>query len=261
MAASTAQLQVQVESAAELIRNSRYCVALTGAGVSTPSGIPDFRSPGSGIWTKYNPMEVASLSAFRYHPSEFYTWLRPFVSCLIQAEPNPAHTALARLENSKILKSIITQNIDGLHQKAGSRKVIEVHGSYLTLTCLGCYQQVEATDQFLKEFLAGDENPSCPHCGKLLKPDIILYEEQLPARQWKAARVEAMACDLMIILGSSLTVTPTCDLPYTAMAHKARMLILNRMSTHLDQQADISIQGDLETILPLIADKVIHEEE
>lgn len=261
MAASTAQLQVQLELAAELIRKSRYCVALTGAGISTPSGIPDFRSPGSGIWTKYNPMEVASLSAFRYHPTKFYTWMRPFVSCLFQAEPNPAHTALVELENRQILKSIITQNIDGLHQKAGSRKVIEVHGTYLTLTCLGCYQQIEATDQFLEDFLAGDENPSCPNCGELLKPDIILYEEQLPAGEWKAAREEAMACDLMIILGSSLTVTPTCDLPYSAMAHKARMIILNRMGTHLDQQVDVSIQGDLETILPQIADKVIHEKE
>ena len=255
----TAKMQDQLETAAELIRESAYCVALTGAGISTPSGNPDFRTPGSGIWTKYNPMEVASLSAFRYHPTRFYSWLRPFVSCLFQAEPNPAHTALAQLEKNQKLKSVITQNIDGLHQKAGSKHVIEVHGTFKTLTCLGCYQQIQATDQFLADFLAGDENPSCPNCGKLLKPDIILYEEQLPAQQWKAARQEVMTCDLLIILGSSLTVTPTCDLPYTAIARGARMIILNRMGTHLDEQADISIQGDLETLLPMITDKVIDE--
>ncbi len=261
MADPTAKLQIQLDLAAELIRESTYCVALTGAGISTPSGIPDFRTPGSGIWTKYNPMEVASLSAFRYHPTRFYTWLRPFVSCLFQAEPNPAHKALAELEHNQILKSIITQNIDGLHQKAGSERVIEVHGTFLTLTCLGCYQQLQATDQFLSDFLAGDHNPSCPNCGNLLKPDIILYEEQLPAHQWKAAREEVRACDLLIILGSSLTVTPTCDLPYTAIAQGAHIIILNRMGTHLDQQADLSIQGDLETILPKIVDKVIHAKE
>lgn len=257
----SAGVQKQLDSAAELIRESTYCVALTGAGISTPSGIPDFRTPGSGIWTKYNPMEVASLSAFRYHPTRFYTWLRPFVSCLFQADPNPAHTALARLEAKQYLKSIITQNIDGLHQKAGSRHVIEVHGTFRSLTCLGCYQQIQATDQFLEEFLAGDQNPSCPSCGDLLKPDIILYEEQLPAQQWKAARKEVLASDLLIILGSSLTVTPTCDLPYTALARGARVIILNRMSTHLDQQVTLSIQGDLEIILPMIVDKVIHEKE
>jgi NAD-dependent deacetylase len=255
----TAKKLHQLELAAELIRESTYCVALTGAGISTPSGIPDFRSPGSGIWTKYNPMDVATLSAFRYHPTKFYAWMRPFISSLFQAQPNPAHTSLARLEASQNLKSVITQNIDGLHQKAGSKHVIEVHGTYQTLTCLGCYQQVQATDQFLLDFLAGNENPSCPTCGKLLKPDIILYEEQLPAEQWKAAREEATACDLLIILGSSLTVTPACDLPYTAMSRGARVIILNRMKTHLDEQADLSIHGDLETILPKITDKVIHE--
>ncbi len=249
-----------IQKAAELISTSSYPVALTGAGISTPSGIPDFRSPGSGIWTKYSPMEVASLNAFRYHPDKFYKWLRPFVDNLIHAKPNPAHLALTRLEKSSHLKTIITQNIDALHQKAGSEHVIEIHGSFQTLTCLGCFHQIKASEQLLNNYLDQGITPRCPECGNILKPDIILYGEQLPALQWKAARQEILACDLLIILGSSLTVTPVCDLPLSALAQGAEVIILNRTSTHLDTQVSVSIQGDLETILPHIVDKVIHEE-
>lgn len=249
-----------LQKASQLIREAGYTVALTGAGISTPSGIPDFRSPGSGIWTKYSPMEVASLSAFRYYPLRFYDWIRPFVRSLFLAEPNPAHTALARLENGNQLRAVITQNIDALHQKAGSKTVIEVHGTYQTLTCLGCYRQIQATDQFLTEFLETEENPHCTYCGNLLKPDIILYEEQLPAKTWKLAREEIMACDLLLVLGSTLTVTPVCDLPLTALGRGAKLIILNRTNTHLDQLADVYIQGNLEEYLPMIADKVLNEE-
>ena len=249
-----------IQKASALIKEADYCVALTGAGISTPSGIPDFRSPGSGIWTKYSPMEVASLSAFRYYPMRFYEWIRPFVKSLFLAEPNPAHLALARLEQGNYLRAVITQNIDALHQRAGSRKVIEVHGTYQTLTCLGCYRQIQATDEFLTEFLDQEENPHCPHCGNLLKPDIILYEEQLPAQTWRAAREEVLACDLLLVLGSTLTVTPVCDLPLTAIGRGAEVIILNRTNTHIDHLAAVHIQGNLEDILPIIADKVLNEE-
>jgi NAD-dependent deacetylase len=250
----------QIQIASQLIKEAGYCIALTGAGISTPSGIPDFRSPGSGVWTKYSPMEVASLSAFRYYPSRFYEWVRPFVKDLYLAEPNPAHLSLARLESGNKLQSVITQNIDALHQKAGSRTVVEVHGTYQTLTCLGCYRQIQATDEFMENFLEQEENPHCPHCGNLLKPDMILYEEQLPAQTWKQARKEVLSCDLMLILGSSLTVTPVCDLPLSALGRGAKLIIVNRTHTHLDDLADTSIQGDLEKILPMIVDKVFDEE-
>lgn len=206
-------------------------------------------------------MEVASLSAFRYHPKHFYSWLRPFVQNLFLANPNPAHTALAVLEEHRHLKSIITQNIDALHQKAGSSQVIEVHGTFQTLTCPGCFQQVRATDELLIRFIEGEEDPTCPGCGKILKPDIILYEEQLPVQAWKAARDQVKTCDVLLILGSSLTVTPTCDLPYSALSRGANLIILNRTRTHLDDQAAVSIQGDLEDLLPMIVEKVINEEE
>ncbi len=250
---------ILLKKASELISEASYCIALTGAGISTPSGIPDFRSPGSGIWTKYSPMEVASLSAFRYHPDRFYDWMRPFVNSLFQADPNPAHTALAELEENNYLQAIITQNIDALHQKAGSRKVIEVHGTYQTLTCLGCYQQIKATREILTSFVEDFTTPTCPDCGNLLKPDIILYEEQLPVEKWKSAREEIMACDLLLILGSSLTVAPVSDLPYSALANGADIIILNYTQTHLDNQAVVAIHGDLAELLPTITNKVPHE--
>ncbi len=249
----------QIDLASQLIFDAKYCVALTGAGISTPSGIPDFRSPGSGVWTRYSPMEVASLSAFRYNPVRFFNWLRPFIKNLFQANPNPAHLSLANLEEQNYLQSIITQNIDSLHQRAGSNSVIEVHGTYQTLTCLGCYQQIEATVEFINTFLDNADIPACPECGNLLKPDIILYEEQLPAEKWRQAREEISKCDLLLILGSSLTVTPVCDLPYSALGSGAKLIIINRTCTHLDDLAEVSIQGDLEELVPIIENKVLNE--
>jgi len=250
-----------IQEASVLISQASYCVALSGAGISTPSGIPDFRSPGSGIWTKYSPMEVATLSAFRYHPDRFFDWLRPFLGKLTGADPNPAHIALAKLEQSNFLKAIITQNIDALHQRAGSKHVIEVHGTYQTLTCLECYQQTDTDQKLLDALQIDGEKPHCSYCGGLLKPDLILYEEQLPADKWRAARQEVMACDLLLILGSSLTVTPACDLPLTALGNGAKIIILNKSHTHLDDQAAVSLHGDLAETLPLITKKVLNEKE
>lgn len=250
-----------IQKASDLISRASYCVALSGAGISTPSGIPDFRSPGSGIWTKYSPMEVATLSAFRYHPDRFYDWLRPFVGKLFTSDPNPAHLALARLEEKNFLQAIITQNIDALHQKAGSKNVIEVHGTYQTLTCLGCYKQIDTNQEILTALLEDTKKPYCPHCGELMKPDIILYEEQLPVEKWRSAQQEIMACDLLLILGSSLTVTPACDLPLSALGNGAKIIILNYSHTHLDDQSAVSLQGDLAEVLPLITAKVLNEKE
>lgn len=261
MSPPAAELNTQVSNASKLIKEAAYCIAISGAGISTPSGIPDFRSPGSGVWTKYSPMEVASLSAFRYNPGKFYDWLRPFVKTLYKAEPNPAHLALAMLEDRGFLQSIITQNIDALHQKSGSQKVIEVHGTYSTMTCIGCYQQIPTDQDLFSKFLDEGKDPFCEECGRPLKPDLILYEEQLPADKWKAARREILACDLILVLGSSLTVTPVCDLPLAAMANGAKMIIINNSHTHLDHMAAEFLQGDLAELLPVITEKVLHEKE
>ncbi len=257
----TAENKILIQKASDLISQASYCVALSGAGISTPSGIPDFRSPGSGIWTKYSPMEVATLSAFRYHPDRFYDWMRPFMGKLFEADPNPAHYALARLEENNFLQAIITQNIDALHQKAGSKNVIEVHGTVQTLTCLGCYKQIDINQDILDDFLNNAKKPHCTYCGELMKPDIILYEEQLPAEKWRSACQEIMACDLLLILGSSLTVTPACDLPLSALGNGAKIIILNYSHTHLDDQSAVNLQGDLAEVLPLITAKVLNEKE
>jgi NAD-dependent deacetylase len=261
MSPHAAELNTQISNASKLIKDAAYCIAISGAGISTPSGIPDFRSPGSGVWTKYSPMEVASLSAFRYKPERFYDWLRPFVKVLNQAQPNPAHLSLSRLEEAGFLQAVITQNIDALHQKSGSEKVIEVHGTYSTMTCIGCYQQINTTQDLIQNLLEQHQDPFCEKCGRPLKPDLILYEEQLPADKWRAAKKEIMACDLLLILGSSLTVTPVCDLPLTAIGNGAKLIIINNSHTHLDHMAAECLQGDLAELLPAITEKVLHEKE
>ncbi len=261
MSPPAAELNTQIASASQLIKEASCCIAISGAGISTPSGIPDFRSPGSGVWTKYSPMEVASLSAFRYHPERFYDWLRPFVRTVYQAQPNPAHLSLARLEEAGYLKAIITQNIDALHQKAGSQNVIEVHGTFNSMTCIGCYEQIPTSPELIDDLLEKGLDPFCQECGRPLKPDLILYEEQLPADKWNAARQAILACDLVLVLGSSLTVTPVCDLPLAAISHGAKMVIINNSHTHLDHMAAEVLQGDLAKILPAITEKVIDEKE
>jgi NAD-dependent deacetylase len=206
-------------------------------------------------------MEVASLSAFRYHPDKFYDWLRPFIKSLYLAEPNPAHNSLAELEKRGCLQAIITQNIDALHQKAGSSNVIEVHGTYQTLTCLGCYQRTPTSQEILTALLDKGLVPSCEQCGQLMKPDIILYEEQLPREKWNSARQAILDCDLLLILGSSLTVTPVCDLPLAALSVGAKLIILNNSPTHLDGQAAVCIHSDLAEVMPKITHKVRNEKE
>lgn len=244
--------------AAQLIREARCAVALSGAGISTPSGIPDFRTAGSGLWTRYNPLEVASLSAFRYHPKRFYEWLRPLASHMLNARPNPGHTALAELEQAGYLQAVITQNIDTLHQRAGSDTVLEVHGTFESLTCSTCFTQQQAGEKVLSEFIEGGEIPSCEECGGVLKPDVVLFGEQLPAEIWQQARKASRECDLMLILGSSLTVVPVSDLPETALNSGAALIIINQMETHLDHAAEVVIHGDLAVFLPKIKEKVVH---
>ena len=259
MASPSKQITDQLNLASKLIAEADYCVALSGAGISTPSGIPDFRSPGSGLWTKYSPMEVATLSAFRYDPNRFFDWLKPFVQNIFQADPNPAHNTLAKLEESNYLKCVVTQNIDALHQKAGSKNVIELHGTYKTLTCLSCFQQIRADQNLIDWIIEHASAPTCASCGGLLKPDIILYEEQLPKDKWNQAKNEIIRSDLLLILGSSLTVTPACDLPYLVLNKGGAVVIINQTHTHLDDIVEVSIQGDLAEILPIIQNKVLNE--
>ncbi len=251
------QTQTAIDFAADLIRQSKHAVALTGAGLSTPSGIPDFRSEGSGLWSRDEPLEVASLSTFRTNPEKFFDWFRPLASQIFNALPNAAHVALAQLEKAERLRSVITQNIDMLHQKAGSFSVIEMHGTMRTLTCTECYARVESAG-YLSAFDKNGENPLCPKCGKTLKPDVILFGEQLPQTAWFQAQRAARQCDLMIVVGSSLEVLPVAGLPMQALDRGAHLIIINNSITYLNVRADVVIPEDIATVLPAIAERVLN---
>jgi NAD-dependent deacetylase len=246
----------EIRIASELIRATRKGVALTGAGISTPSGIPDFRSSGSGLWTRYDPMEVASLTAFRYKPENFYEWLRPLARQMAQAQPNPAHIALARLEQAGHILNVITQNIDGLHQRAGSQEVYEVHGTFQSLTCTGCYRHFSAKG-YIEPYIEAGLIPRCPKCSQVLKPDVILFEEQLPVRTWMRAQQAIRQCELILVAGSSLEVSPVSNLPFEAVENNAKLIIINQSPTYLDLRASVVLRGDVAEIIPLITKGVI----
>ncbi|GJQ34487.1 MAG: NAD-dependent deacetylase [Anaerolineaceae bacterium] len=251
------QTRTNIDYAADLIRQSKHAVILTGAGISTPSGIPDFRSTGTGLWSRDEPLEVASLSAFRTKPGQFFEWFRPLARQMFDAKPNSVHTALAELETRGYIKAIITQNIDTLHQKSGSKIVIEMHGTMETLTCTQCYHRVQA-ESYIGRFVECGEIPRCPKCAQVLKPDVILFGEQLPQAAWFMAQREARACDLMLVAGSSLEVLPVAGLPMQALDRGAHLIVINNMSTYINVRADVVILDDVATILPAIAERVLN---
>jgi len=240
-----------IARAAALLREARYAVALTGAGHSTPSGIPDFRSPGTGLWERANPMEVATIYAFRRHPEAFYNWVRPLVTALLEAEPNPGHLALAKLEQGGWLKAVITQNIDGLHQRAGSREVLELHGHLREATCIRCYK-ILPTEEFLDDFLSSEKVPRCPMCDGVMKPNVVLFGEQLPVAVVNAAMAHIRQADLMLIAGSSLEVVPASQLPLIVRERAGRIIVVNLTPTYVDDVADVVIHADVAQALPRI---------
>jgi len=242
-----------IRRVAELLLGSRYTVALTGAGISTPSGIPDFRSPGSGLWEKANPMLVASIWAFRLRPQAFFDWFRPLGEVLLNARPNPAHIALAKLEAMGLLAAVITQNIDDLHQKAGSTRVLELHGHLRTATCQKCHKRV-STEGLWEKYLR-EGVPRCA-CGGVLKPDVVLFGEELPKGVLLEAWGEAQRCDLMLVIGSSLEVAPASHLPSVAMQSGAKIVVVNYQSTYIDPWAEVVIHEDVAQVLPAVVECV-----
>jgi len=250
-------LSQQLRQAAALIRQAQFTVALTGAGLSTPSGIPDFRSAGSGLWTNADPMEVASLHSFRAHPEIFYEWVKPLAEALFTAQPNPAHLALAQLETMGLLTVIITQNIDMLHEQAGSQHVLEVHGHLREVTCIHCYRVLPAAG-LLRRWLDARELPRCPTCGHAMKPNVILFGEQLPVQVFTDAKLAARQCDLMIVAGSSLEVFPVADLPLLALDQGAKLIMINREPTFVDDRAVVVIRADVAEALPALVEEVSH---
>ena len=201
--------EITPQQLADLIRQSRRAVALTGAGISVESGIPDFRSPG-GLWERFNPMEYAHIQAFRRHPAKVWQLLKEMDETITRARPNPAHYALAELEARGHLMGVITQNVDNLHQAAGSKRVVEYHGNALRFVCLECNRP------FHRQNLDFDRAPLYCPCGGLIKPDVVFFGEPIPPAAQAQAQELAQSCDLLLIIGTSGEVAPASYLPYTA---------------------------------------------
>lgn len=244
-----------IELAADMIGRARRVTALTGAGLSTPSGVPDFRSPRSGLWNHVDVMEVASVRAFRKQPQAFYDWLRPLLETVLQATPNPAHTALAALEQEGLLATLITQNIDLLHSRAGSHTIHEIHGHLRELVCLACHYVTPAAP-YWDAFLATGAVPCCPRCHHVLKPTVTLFGEMLPFGALVASERAATDCDLMLVAGTSLEVDPAGSLPLAAVASGARLIIINKSATAADDRATLVIRGDVAEVLPTLVELV-----
>ena len=224
---------------AELIRSARSVVALTGAGISVPSGIPDFRSPGTGLWANVDPMEVAHISVWRRDPARFWGFYGQRFATLEGKQPNGAHRALAELDIP-----VITQNIDGLHTAAGSKDVLEVHGSIATASCLTCGASYPLADTCARLEAAEDGVPRCD-CGRPLKPDVVLFGEMLDQTAMTRASALAASADLMLCVGSSLEVWPVAELPEITLTAGGVVAIVTRSATPYDGCAAVRLDGDV----------------
>jgi NAD-dependent deacetylase len=236
--------QVGAAALAELIREASHAVALTGAGISVPSGIPDFRSPGTGLWENVNPMEVAHIDVFRREPERFWQFYGARFQTLESKRPNPAHEALAALEHAGLLDAVITQNIDQLHARAGSRELIEVHGTIAHSSCLTCGARYELADVRARQLADAQRIPRCD-CGPPLKPDVVLFGEYLPVEALARAEELASSADLMLCIGSSLEVYPVAQLPAVTLAAGGRVAILTQGPTPYDARAAVKLSGDV----------------
>jgi len=236
--------------AQRLLAASRGTVAFTGAGVSTASGVPDFRSPG-GIWSRYRPVTIQELVASEEARRSYWRYKKETYRDFAAARPNAAHHALARLESEGRLAAVITQNIDGLHQEAGSRAVLELHGTNRRVACLACGRSYAAA-LIQDRLLAGCEVPTCDACGGMLKSATVSFGQPLPRDVLAEAWRLASACDLLLVLGSSLVVQPAAALPEIAAAAGAAVVIVNREPTPLDGLADHVLHGAVEEILPAL---------
>ena len=228
---------------ASLIREADSVVALTGAGISVPSGIPDFRTPGKGLWEKVDPMEVAHIDAFHRDTKRFWKFYRPRFHQLGDKQPNPAHYALAELECRGMLDGVITQNIDRLHTKAGSERVVEVHGSIATASCTSCNASypLEGVGELFDE----DGIATCACCMGKVKPDVVLFGELLPEVAMAEAQRLAAEADLLLCVGSSLEVFPVAGLPELTLSAGGRVAVVTQGPTPYDDRAAVKLDGDV----------------
>lgn len=247
-----AETACAIRAAAAVLAGARRAVALTGAGVSVPSGIPDYRSSNTGVWDNHDPAEAAHIDAFRRDPRPFYRAYRVLGEKLLIAKPNPAHLALARLEAMGKLRGVATQNIDSLHHDAGTQHLWELHGSLRTAHCLACEQTVEFRP-YLVRLVADGEVPRCA-CGGVLKPDLVMFGEMLPMDVLSTAQREASRAEVCLAAGSSLTVQPAASLPWETVNRGGTLILANREATPLDRFAKHLLRGDVAALLPALAD-------
>ncbi|MHA1688867.1 MAG: SIR2 family NAD-dependent protein deacylase [Promethearchaeota archaeon] len=240
---------------ADLILESKNIVALTGAGMSTESGIPDFRSPGTGLWTKVDPDEFASIHSYVSSTSKNLKFMLEMGTTIFRAKPHKGHKALTRLQKMGKLKGVLTQNIDGLHSKARTKNVIELHGTANESICLRC-KRVYPITTLINQVLRGKNSPICEECGGLLKPNAIFFGEPLESAVLRKADEMIANIDLMIVLGSSLLVYPVAFYPHKAIAVGAKLAIINIQPTEMDHQAEVVIHDKIGDVLPQIVDRV-----
>jgi NAD-dependent deacetylase len=229
---------------AELVLRSERTVALTGAGISVPSGIPDFRSPGTGLWERVDPMEIAHIDVFRRDPERFWAFYGQRFQTLNDKRPNRGHELLARLEGSGLLHAVITQNIDDLHRRAGTQELVEVHGTIAHSSCLRCGASYPLQEVRARQAADGRRVPRCD-CREPLKPDVVLFGEYLPARALERAVQLAERADLMLCIGTSLEVYPVAELPLRTLAAGGQLAIITRSQTPLDGRAASRLDGDV----------------
>jgi NAD-dependent deacetylase len=238
------RVSTAAEQVAHLLGESERAVVLTGAGISVPSGIPDFRSPGTGLWENVDPMEVAHIDAWRRDPDRFWSFYGARFASLIDKAPNDAHFAVAELERRGLVRAVITQNIDRLHRLAGTERLIEVHGSIDRSVCMQCGGKV-SIDRVVELLRVGDGAPECEACVTPLKPDVVLFGELLPERALSDAQALAMDADLMICVGSSLEVYPVAGLPAITHGAGGDLVLITQGPTPYDGEAEVKLDGDV----------------
>jgi NAD-dependent deacetylase len=243
-----------VERAAELLAAAQHAIAMTGAGVSAESGIPTFRGEG-GLWTKYDPVKVSSIDSFMADPASYWEVSRERGRVALAARPNPGHLALAAMEAAGRLVAVVTQNTDGLHQDAGSKRVIELHGSGRTVQCLDCGRREPRSE--VQARLDVEMPPRCRNCGSIfLKPTVVLFGEPMPAAAVQQAFALAGQADVVLVVGSSLVVYPAAEIPLVAVRAGARMIVVNAEPTPFDRLAEVVLHGRSGEVLPQIADLI-----
>lgn len=245
-------LESATDVLAGLLREAERAVVLTGAGISVPSGIPDFRSPGTGMWEGVDPLEVAHVDAWRRDPDRFWTFYGQRFASLVDKRPNRAHAVVAELEREGRIRGVITQNVDRLHRAAGSERLLEIHGSIEWSVCPQCGGRT-GIEQVVALLESGDGAPECPACIAALKPDVVLFGELLPADAMAEAERLALEADLMVCIGSSLTVHPAAGLPQLTLGSGGQVAIVTESATPLDDRAAVKLTGDVVAELDAVA--------